>query len=122
MSDISQKKERRRAYRRGHRAEWYAAFSLLLRGYRITARRFKTPVGEIDIIARKRNLILFVEVKARADERTALESVSPRARDRIKRAARWWLARQKDGAQLSWRFDIIAVLPRRWPVHFENVW
>ncbi len=122
MSDASGKKARKSAYRRGLRAEWFAAVALMLKGYRIIARRFKTPVGEIDLVIRKRNLIVFVEVKARTDERTALDSVTPHAKGRIERAARWWLAQQKDGAQLSWRFDIIAVLPRRWPVHFENVW
>ena len=114
--------KRQRAYRRGHRAEWLAAIALLLKGYRITARRYKTPVGEIDLIARKRNLVVFVEVKARVDERTALDSVTPRAKGRIEKAARWWLAQQKNAPRLSWRFDVVAVLPQRWPVHFENVW
>lgn len=122
MADTPAKQTRRRAYRRGHRAEWIAALALMLKGYRIVTRRFKTPVGEVDLIARKRDLILFVEVKARADEQAALDSISITAQRRIESAGEWWLSQQADGARLSWRFDVVAVLPRRWPIHFENVW
>ncbi|TIO58114.1 MAG: YraN family protein, partial [Mesorhizobium sp.] len=55
---------RRKAYRRGHRGEWLAALALMLKGYRILARRHRTKLGEIDLIARRGDLVLFVEVKA----------------------------------------------------------
>lgn len=114
--------QRRRAYRRGHWAERLAALALILKGYRIVERRYRTRVGEIDIIARRRDLVIFVEVKARASRRTALDSINATTRKRIEKASLWWLARQPDGATLARRYDIIAVQPRRWPVHFENAW
>jgi putative endonuclease len=52
------------AFRTGLSAEGRAAAYLMLKGYRILARRFRTPYGEIDIVARRRNLLAFVEVKA----------------------------------------------------------
>ena len=116
------KNVRLKAYRRGYRAEWLAALSMMLKGFRIAARRFKTPVGEVDLIARKNNLIVFIEVKARADTQAALDSVSRSSQRRIEATGEWWISKQKDGAQLNWRFDIITVAPWRWPVHFEDVW
>lgn len=116
-------KERRlQAYRKGHRAELFAAFALMLKGYRIVSKRFKTPVGEVDLIGRKGDLVIFVEVKARQTEQASLDSISISAQNRISNAGNWWLSQQKDAANLSWRFDVIAVQPWRWPVHFENVW
>ena len=68
---------RRQAERKGRIAEICAAGLLLLKGYRILARRFKTPQGEVDLILRKRNALVCVEVKARADLGAALEAVTP---------------------------------------------
>jgi putative endonuclease len=116
------KNDRIKAYRKGRRAERLAALFLQLKGYRIAARRFKTPVGEVDLIARKGDLIVFVEVKARANPQIALDSVSHNAQRRIESASSWWLARQHDTASLNWRFDVVAIVPRRWPSHFEEVW
>ena len=108
------------ALARGRKGEWLAALALLLRGYRIVARNFRTRAGEIDIIARKGDLVLFVEVKARATVEAAVDAVSHESQQRIANAADFWISRQRDQARLSWRFDIIAVLPRRWPVHLED--
>jgi len=116
------KEDRKQAERKGHRAERYAAWALRLKGYRIVEQRFKAPVGEIDLIARKGNTIAFVEVKARATEQAALDSVTFKAQRRIAKTALWWIARQRDHANLSWRFDVVAVTPRRWPKHFQRVW
>lgn len=109
-----------RAYRKGHRGEWFAAIALMLRGYRIVARRHRTKLGEIDLIARRGDLVAIVEVKARPTLREAMDSVGWEAQRRIEGAADLWLTRQRDAARLSLRFDIVAVLPRRWPVHVEN--
>ena len=118
----NQKAKRQKAERRGHRAEIFAAWWLRFKGFSIKESRFKTPVGEVDIIARRGNLVLFVEVKARADHRTALDSVGYRSRQRIEKAARLWLSQQSDFSRLSWRFDVIAIAPRKLPHHFQNVW
>ena len=59
--------ERQIAFRTGISAESRAAAFLIAKGFRILARRWRSPVGEIDIIARRRTLLIFVEVKARAN-------------------------------------------------------
>lgn len=112
---------RREAYRRGHRGEWLAALALMLKGYRIVARRYRTKLGEIDLIARRGDLVLIVEVKARPTLVEAMDAVAYSSQRRIEGAADLWLSRQPDYARLSVRFDMVAVLPRRWPVHVENV-
>src|SRR5580693_5541184 len=90
--------ERVAAFRLGLSAESRAALLLIAKGYRIAARRWKSPVGEIDIVARRRNLLVFVEVKARADFDQAAFAVTPYQRRRILSAARAWLARHPDDA------------------------
>ena len=112
--------KRFRAYRKGHRGEWLAALALLLKGYRIVARRHRTKLGEIDLIARRGDLVAIVEVKARPSLVQAMDAVGFEAQRRIEGAADLWLAKQPDFTRLSVRFDIVAVLPRRWPVHVEN--
>jgi putative endonuclease len=115
-------RERRfRAYRKGHRGERLAALALILKGYRILARRHRTKLGEIDLIARRGDLVLIVEVKVRQTLTEAMEALSRTSERRIEAAADLWLARQPDYGRLSIRFDMVAVLPRRWPIHVENV-
>lgn len=117
---MADQRARRDAYRRGHRGEWLAAAALLLKGYRIVARRYRTKLGEIDLIARRGNLVLIVEVKARKTLMEAMEAIAHQSERRIEGAADLWLSRQPDYGKLSVRFDMVAVLPRRWPVHVEN--
>ncbi len=112
---------RRQAYRRGHSSEWLAAAALMAKGFRIVARRYRTKLGEIDLIARRGDLVLIVEVKARKSLMQAMEAVGRDSARRIEGCADLWLARQPDFARLSVRFDMVAVLPWRWPVHVENV-
>lgn len=114
---MNQERRRRQAFQKGIRAERLAAFWLRLKGYRILAQRVRTFSGEIDLIARKGNLILIVEIKARDTVEAAIEAVSAVQQRRIEAAADLWLALQPDHARLSLRFDLIAVLPRRLPVH-----
>ena len=111
---------RRRAQQWGRLAEWIAAGSLILKGYRILKMRYKTKIGEVDIIARKGQMIVMVEVKARHTIEEALDAVTVTAQRRIESAGDLWLARQKNAHLLSIRFDIIAVRPWRWPSHYEN--
>ena len=113
--------ERQRHYRRGHRGERLAALALMLKGYRILARRYRTRLGEIDLIARRGNTIAIVEVKVRPTLVGAMEAISFQSEKRIEAAADLWLSHQRDHAKLSLRFDMVAVLPRRWPVHVENI-
>jgi putative endonuclease len=115
------KKKRRAAYGRGHRGETLAALALRLKGFRIVARRFRTPAGEIDLIARRGDLVAIVEVKARRTLTEAMEAITPSALLRIEAAADIWLSRQPDHGRLSMRFDMVAVLPFRWPVHIPAI-
>ena len=79
------------AFRTGVSAEGRAAAFLMAKGYRILMKRFRTPYGEIDIVARRRNLLVFVEVKARASLDEAAYAVTPRQQARIIAAAQAWL-------------------------------
>jgi putative endonuclease len=112
---------RREAERRGRRAETVAAWYLRLKLYRVLARRFRTPQGEIDLIARRGRTIVFVEVKHRADDAVALDAVTARSRQRIVRAASLWLAAHPGSAAFDHRFDVILAPPRRRPRHLVGV-
>ena len=120
MSGGDKLDRKRRFERKGRRAEWFAALALLIKGYRISALRYRTPAGEIDLVARKGNLIAFVEVKARRDLASGVDAVSYRAQRRIATAAELFISRQRDSTRLSWRHDIVVVSPWRWPVHLED--
>jgi putative endonuclease len=113
--------KRFKAYRRGHSAERLATLALMLKGNRIVDRRYRTKLGEIDLIARRGDVILIVEVKARATLEPAMDSVNALTMRRIEAAADQWLARQPDHASLSLRFDLVAILPWRWAVHVPAV-
>ncbi|MEM1378185.1 MAG: YraN family protein [Pseudomonadota bacterium] len=114
--------KRKRAEKLGRRAEWFAEIALLVRGYRVVARRFKTKAGEVDLIARRGTLIVMVEVKARQTLEAAHDAVTHTALRRIEAAGDIWLSRQPDFAKLSVRYDLIAVLPRRWPIHVPSIY
>jgi len=109
--------ERRAAFRYGLSAESRAAAFLLAKGYRIAARRFRTPLGEIDIVARRRGVLVFVEVKARGRYDDAAEAVTARQQRRIVAAAEYWLAAHPDDAAGDIRFDAVLVVPGRIPRH-----
>ena len=109
--------ERQLAFRVGLSAESRAAALLIAKGFRILVRRWKSPVGEIDIVARRRHLLVFVEVKARAQLDDAAWSVTPRQRMRIIAAAEAWLAAHPDASVHDIRFDAMLVAPGRIPRH-----
>lgn len=109
--------ERVAAFQTGLSAETRAAALLMAKGYRILAKRFRTPHGEIDLVAKRRNLLAFVEVKARASLDEAAYAVTPRQQARIINAAQAWLVAHPDHAELELRFDAILIAPRRLPRH-----
>jgi putative endonuclease len=98
-------------------AETRAAALLLAKGFRIAARRFRSPAGEIDIVAKRGNLLIFVEVKARGALDDAAWSVTERQKRRIASAAAAWLAAHPDDAHCDMRFDAVLVAPRALPRH-----
>lgn len=112
--------ERVAAFRVGISAESRAAAFLIAKGYRIVARRWRTPVGEIDIVARRRRALVFVEVKARALLDDAALSVTERGKRRIVAAAQAWLAAHPDDVTRDIRFDAILVVPGKLPRHIVN--
>ncbi|MDP3692086.1 YraN family protein [Bradyrhizobium sp.] len=109
--------ERVAAFRTGLSAEARAAAWLTAKGYRILAKRFRTPHGEIDLVARKRDLVAFIEVKARASLDEAAYAVTPRQQARIIAAAQAWLMAHPEHAEFELRFDAVLIAPRRLPRH-----
>jgi len=114
---------RKAAERHGRRSETLAALLLRLKFYRILGRRVRTRLGEIDLIARAPSgVICFVEVKARADELHAADALGVSQRARIARAAAQYLAARPQLAAKGARFDIVRVIPGRWPRHLRDAW
>ncbi|MBB5048462.1 putative endonuclease [Rhodopseudomonas rhenobacensis] len=109
--------ERVAAFRTGLSAEARAAAYLTEAGYAIEAQRFRTPYGEIDIVARLRNLVAFVEVKARAKLDDAAYAVTPKQQRRIIAAAQAWLMAHPEHADFELRFDAVLIAPRALPRH-----
>jgi putative endonuclease len=116
----SPRPERVAAFKVGISAESRAAAFLIAKGFRILARRWKSPLGEIDIVARRRSLLVFVEVKARERLDDAAWSVTERQRARIAAAAEVWLAEHNDPRIRDIRFDAMLVAPGRIPVHITS--
>jgi putative endonuclease len=108
------------AFRTGLSAESRAAALLMMKGYRILARRFRTPFGEIDIIAQKRTLLVFVEVKARHAVDEAAYAVTPRQQQRIIAAAQAWLMAHPEHASFDMRFDAVLIAPGHLPRHLSG--
>jgi putative endonuclease len=121
MAPEARPDSRAAAERRGRRAEAWAAWLLRAKGYRILSRRYRTPAGEIDLIARRGRQIVFVEVKQRADTAAAIDAVTAKSRRRIARAAAVWVAHHPAAAAFDRRFDVIVALPRRLPRHLVAV-
>ena len=111
---------RQQAEAKGRRAELIAAIWLMLKGYRILARRAKTKLGEIDLIARKGKILAFIEVKARSGFNESLGALSPQSAGRIARAAALWTSSRPWARSLFMRFDIVAIVPGQAPRHYAN--
>jgi putative endonuclease len=114
--------KRLRAWQRGRAAETLCVWHLRLRGYRILARGYRVPVGEIDIVARRGRVIAAIEVKARDSAVAAGEAVAPRQRRRVARAFEQFLAGHPQHAGLILRFDVMLVARGSWPRHLSNAW
>lgn len=114
-------RDRAAAERRGRRAEALAEAFLRLKGYRILDRRYKTPVGEVDLIAARGDTLAFVEIKQRRAPDQLAEVLRPRQRQRIARAAQAWLARNPRWADRAIRFDLI-FLGGAAPQHLQAAW
>jgi len=117
MAPPAPRPERQVAFSLGLSAESRAAAFLIAKGYRIVARRWRSSVGEIDIVARRRRTLVFVEVKARERLDDAAEAVIVRQQRRIIAAAEAWLAAHPDDVNSDIRFDVVLVAPKSLPRH-----
>jgi putative endonuclease len=113
--------KRQRAERGGRRAEAIAAFWLQLKGWTILARRARTPVGEVDLVARRGRTLAFIEVKARASAPEAAQALDDYRLRRVAAAANALAPRYERAGDVT-RIDAIFIVPRRLPRHIEDVW
>lgn len=113
--------KKKHSYDLGLKAESMAAIFLRFKGYKILERRYKTAVGEIDLIIRRGHTISFVEVKARSSQEKALESVTPAMRRRIEKAALYYMSQNNVG-NYEMRFDLVTVTPPFFIHHLDNAW
>ncbi len=114
--------QKRGTYEDGLWAEGMAEVILRLKGYRIIARRYKTPMGEIDIVARRGKMVAFVEVKLRRTIPEALECLTPSMKSRIVNAARHFIAAYPDYGSYDMRFDLFALSGPFSFRHLDNAW
>lgn len=128
MPGLTKTRRGKKAERRGRRAESLCAWALRCKGYRILARRHRTPVGEIDIIAKRGRTLVFVEVKARATVADAANAVRSTQQARLARAATHFLSHRPDlapdpaRANAAIRFDAMLVGRTAWPHHVKDAW
>lgn len=111
-----------RARRRGRRVEVFCALWLMAKGYRLLGFRLKTPFGEIDILARKRGVLVAIEVKQRTTLQAALEAVSHRQRAGLMRAVVSIAAKTPQLSLAPIRLDLMALAPGRLPRHIRDAW
>lgn len=113
---------RRRAERAGQQGETLALWWLRLRGWRLVARGFRAPVGEIDLVVRRGRVLALVEVKRRDTLAAAAEAIRRQQQARIARAAEAFLQRRPDLASLTLRFDAVLLAPGHRPRHIIGAW
>lgn len=107
-------------YQKGLMAELKAHAFLRLQGFEVLTKRFKTSVGEIDLVAKKGNLVIFVEVKLRKSRDIAAESIHIRNQQRVRRAAELYLQKYPEYNNCDLRFDALVMAPGAWPDHITD--
>ena len=112
--------KRQRAERGGRRAERVAAWWLRLRGWHILAMRARTPVGEVDLVARRGKVLAFIEVKARASAAQAELALDDYRLRRVIRAAEALMPRYSRAGDIV-RVDAMLIIPWRLPRHMKNI-
>jgi len=121
-------KAKQKAYKFGIYAEKIAVIFLRLKGYRVVAERYRNPKGEIDLLAVRGNTLAVIEVKARKTFFSGAESITPWKQQKIIGALEWLLAGRGKIAGLgsmgerNIRFDVMLIVPWRWPVHMKDAW
>ncbi len=116
---------KKRAWQKGYRGEKLCAFYLRVKGYKILAHRYRTPWGEIDIIAQKQKTLIFIEIKTRKDYQSGVESLQPKQQQRIQDAALYYLShfpRRNDSYLPACRFDVLICQRFLRITHLKNAW
>lgn len=116
------KASKQRAEARGRWAEVVTTWIYRFQGFRLLAWRYRTPVGEIDLVMRRGKLIVFIEVKARARLDDALHALLPHQRERLCRAAAIFLRDHPIHHHCDMRFDLMGLQPWRLPCRIINAW
>lgn len=114
-------RDRQAAEAAGRRGERIAGWWLRLKGWRILDRRVRTPAGEVDLVARRGNLIAFVEVKTRASAAELDFAIDQRRLSRVAAAAEYLMPRYA-GPQDDIRVDVMLLAKGAVPRHIENAW
>ena len=110
------------SYRKGLRAEAVAGWYLRLNGYCVLEKRWKTPMGEIDLIVRRGRRLAFVEVKLRKTVEAAVDSIHSRNKSRVVRSAKLYLQKHPEYTNWELGFDALVIAPYAWPRHIRNAW
>ena len=116
------RKNWKKAHRIGKIGELIALIYLLFKGYLPCARNIQTPFAEIDLICRRGDLIILVEVKTRITIKEAMESLRPAQIDRLHSGFSWWLGQHnRMKAYQRVRMDMIAIGFNHWPHHIKAI-
>lgn len=111
----------KKMHHQGYLAEFLAAMTLRLKGYRILEYRYKTPLGEIDLLAIKKGTLIAVEVKYRSTLEQASQAITSRQQKRIENALMFYLKTLKRQPR-NIRFDAVLLIPYKWPKHIISAW
>ena len=123
MATQNRKQRGSAAYKRGLWAEWLAVWFLRVKLYQILGQRVRTAAGEVDIVARKGDLLIIVEVKARGSYEDVVEAVQSKQKIRLVRSAEILHAQFSEAEKdLGVRFDVIQIVPGRWLIHLRDAW
>lgn len=117
---IARQKIYRKAYHIGKFAEKMALVFLWLKGYRVLAKRVRTPVGEVDLLMAHSSSLIVVEVKWRQSIDKAVLSISAKQKCRLNRAGAWLLVKYPGFDHI--RFDVVAIANYRLPKHIKAAW
>lgn len=112
--------EEKTSHNTGLEAEKWAVLYLRLKGYQILEKRYRTPMGEIDIVAKRYGVLVFVEVKHRRTHEEAMDAVHRVNQERVRRAAELYLTRHIEYTVLENRFDVLVMAPGKLPQHIQG--
>lgn len=118
---MTERSKKQQAYHFGLRAEWLCLIYLRLRGYTLLAQRHRNIYGEIDLIMKRKETLIFIEVKARPTMQDGLYAIGPKQQMRIMRAALDFVGANRKYAGLAMRFDLMVVSTSRWPFAIHHL-